>query len=394
MTVVTQPADAYAPPGQQNLPTHEDVNQHLPSSSKSSTDASRSGDGFDLGGSAGASGPVHGRDGGAYIVEGQNVPELHTVRRGDTLWDLSGRYYGNSYNWPRVWAFNNHIQNPHWLYPGDQVRLRGGHGVKTSGGFIRRDPLVPPGTVFERHLGYVLDGEPRPEDWGQIIGAPDDQMLLGAHDELYIKLKDDKNVDVGQLLTLWEEREVKNLADHPLVWIRGIARVNRYNKNTHMVRAEVIESLTEIERGIRVGPADRKIDVVQPVRNKKTISARVIGALYPHEFYSQFQTVFIDKGRDDGVEVGNRFFAVSRGDLWRLGLATAGKLADHRAIIEDDRKAPSEQTPDTDEPELYPAETYAELRVMRVRKTASTCIITASVRELPRGALVVAREGY
>ena len=253
---------------------------------------------------------------------------------------------------------------------------------------------MPTGTVFQRHLGYVLDGEPVPENWGLVIGAPDDQMLLASNDQLYIKLDDDKNVQVGQVLTLWEPREVKNLAEDPLVWIRGIARVNRYNPKTHMVRAEILEAVTEVERGIRVGPADRLIDVVQPVRNKKTVAARIIGALYPHEFYEQNQIVFIDRGKKHGVEVGNRFFAVSRGDRWRLGLSTAGELADHRAIVEDDAWVREEKTPNDDDPELYPAETYAELRVMRVRETTSTCLVTASVREIPRGALVVAREGY
>jgi LysM repeat protein len=388
------PADPYAPPGQQNLPSTQDVNEHLPSSSKASTDTSRSADGFDVGPDAGSSKTVRGNKDGAFIVEGQNVPEVHDVKRGDTLWDISGKYYGNPYNWPRMWSLNNHISNPHWLYPGDQVRLRGGAGVRITGAFARQQPVVPPGTVFQPHLGYVLDGDPVPEDWGLVIGAPDDQMLLAANDNLYIKLADDKDVQVGQILTLWEEREVKNLAEDPLVWIRGIARVNRYNPKTHMARAEVIEALTEIERGIRVGPADRRIDIVQPVRNKKTIPARIVGALFPHEFYAQNQIVFIDKGSKHGVEVGNRFFAVSRGDRWRLGLATAGQMADDRAIIEDDAWARVEDTPDDDDPDLYPAETYAELRVMRVRETTASCLVTASVREIPRGALVVAREGY
>jgi hypothetical protein len=143
-----------------------------------------------------------------------------------------------------------------------------------------------------------------------------------------------------------------------------------------------------------VGPYERKVDPVAPVRNSKDIYGHIIGALYPHEFYGQNQIVFIDKGKDDGVAVGNRFFVVTRGDEWRLGLKDAGNAADKRAITEDDRMGVVESTPDDGNPELYPGETYAELLVMRVRKHTASCLVSASVREIPRGATVVARQGY
>jgi hypothetical protein len=138
----------------------------------------------------------------------------------------------------------------------------------------------------------------------------------------------------------------------------------------------------------------RKVDAVKPVRNEKTVEAKIVGALYPYEFYGEGQTVFIDKGSEDGLQVGNRLFAVSRGDEWRLGLANAGNMADKRALTEDDRMAGVEDTPDKDEPRLYPAETYAELVVLRTRGKTSTCMVIASIREIARGAVVIAREGY
>jgi len=138
------------PPGPQPMSggsTPPDVNAHLPSSSQVSNDTSSSSDHFDLGRYA-RSGPatVRGSDKGSYIVSGQNAPELHTVKRGETLWGIAGRYYGNAYAWPRIWSYNTQIQNPHWLYPGDHLRLRRGAGVKTVGGFIYHKPLYPPGT--------------------------------------------------------------------------------------------------------------------------------------------------------------------------------------------------------------------------------------------------------
>lgn len=400
-TTVTVPGGYGQPTPFLPNPTGPGPNTHLPSSSSVSTDTSTSQDGFDLRRSGGGANVVRGKDGNAYVVQGQHVPETHTAKRGDTLWDISKKYYGNPYNWPRVWAHNRQIQNPHWIYPGDHIRLKGGHGVKTVGPI--RSSSVAPNSIFARNLGYVLDGK-HPE-WGEIIGSPEDQMLLSENDEIYVKLYDEEEEDdevdrrrpdikVGDLLTVFEPRKVKNLTPYPLVWIRGIARVNRINPKTGMLRAKILESMTVIERGAKVGPVRRQMEVVKPVRNDKTVEAKIVGALYPFEFYGQGQTVFIDKGSEDGLEPGNRLFAVSRGDEWRLGLDNAGELADERAITEDDRFARSEETPDKDEPELYPAETYAELIVISTRKKTSTVLVTASTREISRGALVIARQGY
>ena len=49
--------------------------------------------------------------------------EDHTVEHGDTLWDLSQKYLGNPWYWPKVWSYNPQIANPHWIYPGDQVKF-------------------------------------------------------------------------------------------------------------------------------------------------------------------------------------------------------------------------------------------------------------------------------
>ena len=51
------------------------------------------------------------------------VPELHVVQNGDTLWSLCSKYFGDPWRWPRLWAANPVITNPHWIFPGDVIRL-------------------------------------------------------------------------------------------------------------------------------------------------------------------------------------------------------------------------------------------------------------------------------
>jgi hypothetical protein len=47
--------------------------------------------------------------------------ETYTIAKGDTLWDLAKRFYGNPYLWPQLWERNQYILDAHWIYPGDPL---------------------------------------------------------------------------------------------------------------------------------------------------------------------------------------------------------------------------------------------------------------------------------
>lgn len=51
------------------------------------------------------------------------LASAYIVKEGDTLWDLSDEFLQDPFAWPDLWENNRHIQDPHWIYPGDSIYL-------------------------------------------------------------------------------------------------------------------------------------------------------------------------------------------------------------------------------------------------------------------------------
>lgn len=108
----------------------------------------------------------------AAPVVAQETPETvgqHTVRRGDTLWDLAGRYLSDPYRWSDIFSLNpTVVEDPHWIYPGELLRIPGaptgaavavaeGHGAAAhragANGAVGTDGQFPEGSLFRNPRG-------------------------------------------------------------------------------------------------------------------------------------------------------------------------------------------------------------------------------------------------
>ena len=72
----------------------------------------------------------------------EDVPEIYIVKEGDTLWGIASMYLQDPWVWPEIWDVNPQLDNPHLIFPGDQLylvwvdgrprlRVRRGEGSRT-----------------------------------------------------------------------------------------------------------------------------------------------------------------------------------------------------------------------------------------------------------------------
>src|SRR4030042_4051024 len=57
--------------------------------------------------------------------EKKEAEGVYTIKKGDTLWDISSRFLKDPFLWPSLWQRNPYITNPHWIFPGQPIRLTG-----------------------------------------------------------------------------------------------------------------------------------------------------------------------------------------------------------------------------------------------------------------------------
>jgi len=108
--------------------------------------------------------------------------QVHVVAKGDTLWDIAAKYYGNAYLWPQVWEKNKYVLDAHWIYPGDPLVL--GLNVapvenlsQTGGGAATGD-----GTGLAPGEAPVEPTVPGAANAAEVTGSP---VPLGGESDIY-----------------------------------------------------------------------------------------------------------------------------------------------------------------------------------------------------------------
>ncbi|WP_425477237.1 LysM peptidoglycan-binding domain-containing protein [Luteimonas huabeiensis] len=130
-------------------------------------------------------------------------PDTYVVQRGDTLWDIAGRFLQRPWLWPEIWQANPQIQNPHLIYPGDVISL----------------------SYLDRVTGVAVRPGPRQD------AAPIDAVALSDIEPF---LRDLQVVDEFEHLpyVVGLEEERMRAAEGQVVYVRGLADANPGDRYT------------------------------------------------------------------------------------------------------------------------------------------------------------------
>ena len=314
----------------------------------------------------------------------------HTVERGDTLWDLSQKYLGSPWYWPKVWSYNPEIANPHWIYPGNLVRFfQSGEEVPTQvevgqpdaadveeGTMVDEDKVVvtaPIGFRVKDSLNVALPGLVTPgevEGSGQIIGSFAESQMLTFPDTIYVRFKNQRTAKLGETYIVF--RPGQELF-HPysgksvgyFTRIMGEVRVTKVEKNG-VASMQIVRQLDEIERTDLIGPAGEPlIRQVKARAAERDVMGGVIIAGTPvsRAVYAEQHIVVIDRGSEEGVKQGYVF------SIWRQ----------HDALPQDVVLNPTLRD------EAMPREEVGQCVAIDVKSKATICVLSRSLRELVRG---------
>lgn len=255
-----------------------------------------------------------------------NAPDTYVVVKGDTLWDISGRFLKDPWRWPQIWNLNRaEIKNPHWIYPGDLIVLdrsgkeprlslvRGGNGlptVKLSPGvratgidgdaiqsipirvihpFLSQPRVVPQGAFDD--APFILDSNTE----RVVLAAGDDAFATGGKDgvtrwNVLRPGKALKDPETGEVLGY----EVEYLGDARTL-VTGAPQKIRITQSSQEI----------LPRDKLVEADDSTTFEYIPHAPEGKISGRIISAYGGLTDSGRYQTVVINRGSRDGLEPGH-----------------------------------------------------------------------------------------
>lgn len=284
-----------------------------------------------------------------------NAPDNYTVKRGDTLWAISGMFLRSAWRWPELWGMNlQDIKNPHLIYPGQQLYLIKQDGRATLN--ARRSPngeppletlRLSPRTRAEKlasdalptlknHLIEPFLAEPVIVDEkglnaaARIVATQEGRVLLTRGDRAYARGQGDAMLvdEPGRHQKAYRIfRDATALKDPVTGKVLGYEA--QYVGKALLVRAESTQSATDTDGKAHTEVVPATIDIVAakeemrvgdrllpepppqllsyvPHAPQTKIDARIV-SVYGNAVANaaQNQVVVINLGRNDGIETGH-----------------------------------------------------------------------------------------
>ena len=291
----------------------------------------------------------------------ENAPDTYTVKRGDTLWHISGMFLKSPWRWPELWGMNlEQIHNPHLIYPGQllvlekidgMARLKLGATVGGVGDTVKLSPsirsessesaaiaAIPMNLIAPFLTDALIFDANQMAQAPRIVGVQEDRMLLGRGDSAYVL------GDLGNTRNWQVFREPKPLVDPDTKQLLGyearyVGSAERKQDGESRPGAEtgglsvpatftITSNKEDVAVGDRLAPATvRDFAPFVPHPPAKPVSGKIVSLYGDALSAGANQIVSLNRGARDGLERGTVLA------LWHEGAVTHDKSVEHGSLI-------------------------------------------------------------
>ena len=265
-----------------------------------------------------------------------DAPDRHVVVKGDTLWDISGKFFKDPWKWPYIWGMNkDSIKDPHWIYPGNVIILDrssgtlriGQTGADSASGVVKLSPKVREGHSAHDAIPSIPAHAIAPflsqplvieegalKDAPALVGAREGRVMLGVHDIGFAK---GLSPDQGSNWHIY--RPGKTFTDPDTNEVLGIEAIYLGNAEVtdfaDVSTVAITQSVQEINQGDRlVAPSGSAVNTYLPRAPASNISSRVISVYGGVSQAGQNTVITLNKGKRDGLESGHVLALYRKGE--------------------------------------------------------------------------------
>ncbi len=242
------------------------------------------------------------------FIPGQDSGFFYTIKKGDTLWDLSQKFYNSQWDWPGLWEMNDDIKNPHWIYPGKKIRifLKGKSTLKPIIVKVKKlkktKTPVKIKTSFSYaqmdHAGFIK--KTTQKSLGSVIKEKENNMMMSANDTIYIKPSNTGTLIPGRTYQIFTtENVISKINNQTFTGIKHLikARIKILEHKTTYVTALITEGYRAVGKGDMVMEYYKRDSILIVDDNPDSIDASIICSENNNMMINDYTIAFIDLGK-------------------------------------------------------------------------------------------------
>jgi len=136
-------------------------------------------------------------------AETETVFKVHSVKKGNTLREISKKFYGAPDRWREIWKYNKYIKDPHWIFPGDDIIVPTYREKKAEKPVSEKVEEQIEEQITENPEVFIApyySGEKEPIDFkysGKIVGFTEEQILHAQFSKIILDIGKSDGIKKG-----------------------------------------------------------------------------------------------------------------------------------------------------------------------------------------------------